>query len=94
MQDLTTILSTVHRPRLLVRAARLGVREYDRQRHLHRLLGYGTLPRPAAAILRLVELERDLDTQRREDDAGYSIARHLDVLIALIGEARLYRTVL
>lgn len=89
MQDLSTMLSSLRRPRLLIRAARCGQRDYNRDRHLQRLLGYGSLPRPAAALMRLMELERVLDDQRRADDAGYSITRHLDLLIAMMGEARL-----
>ncbi|MFA3915499.1 DUF6477 family protein [Ruegeria hyattellae] len=91
MQDLTTMLSTLRRPRLLIRAARHGVQEYRRDRHLPRILGYGTLPRPAASLMRLMELERDLDERRRSDDAGYSVIRHLDLLIAMMGEAQLLK---
>ncbi len=89
MHDLTTMLSTLKRPRLLVRAARMGAQEYNRDRHLQRILGYGALPRPAAALMRLMELERGLDEQRKADDAGYSLPRHLDLLIAMMGEAQL-----
>ncbi|WP_286193489.1 DUF6477 family protein [Tropicibacter sp. R16_0] len=89
MQDLMTMISTIRRPRLLIRAARHGAQEYNRNRHLQRILGYGSLPRPAAALMRLMEVERALDEQRREDDAGYSLSRHLDVLIAMMGEAQL-----
>ncbi|MDP5216309.1 DUF6477 family protein [Ruegeria sp. 2205SS24-7] len=91
MQDLTTMLSTLRRPRLLIRAARHGVQEYSRDRHLPRILGYGTLPRPAATLMRLMELERELNEQRRSDDAGYSVIRHLDLLIAMMGEAQLLK---
>lgn len=92
MHDLITMLSTLRRPRLLIRTARLGAQDYRRDRHLQRLLGYGALPRPGAALMRLMEMERALDEQRRLDDAGYSLLRHLDVLIALIGEAQLVPT--
>lgn len=92
MQDPLTMLSEMRRPRLLIRAARLGARDYNRGRHLQRLLGYGSLPRPAAALMQLLEVERDLNEQRRSGDAGYSLARHLDVLIAMVGEARLLQS--
>ncbi|MGV6848255.1 MAG: DUF6477 family protein [Marinibacterium sp.] len=91
MQDLLSMLTSLHRPRLLVRAARCGAAEYRRDRHLQRLLGYGRLPRPAPALVQLMEIERDLDTQRREGDAAYSLIRHVDVLIAMMGEAHLIR---
>ena len=80
-----------HKPRLLIRAARIGAQEYRRERHLQRLLGYGALPRPAAALLRLMEIEREMNEQRSGDEAGYSLTRHLDILIAMMGEAQLLR---
>ncbi len=91
MQDILSMLNTLHRPRILIRAARAGATEYNRNRHLQRLLGYGALPRTAPALMRLIELERGLNEQRQDDDAGYSLPRHLDVLIAITGEAQLLR---
>ena len=93
MQDVLSILNNLHRPRLLIRAARAGALEYNRKRHLQRLLGYGTLPRTGPALMRLIELERGINEQRKEDDAGYSLPRHLDVLIAIMGEAALLRAI-
>ncbi len=88
MQDLFSMLNALHRPRLLMRAARLGSQEYRRSGHLPRLLGYGVLPRHAAAILKLMEIEADLEDKRKVADDSYSIVRHVDVLIAIVGEAR------
>ena len=39
----------------------------------------------------LIEMESDLNRRRIEDEASYSIARHVDVLSAMMGEARLLR---
>ena len=89
MQDLLTMLNTLRRPRLLIRAARIGAQDYSRDRHLRRLLGYGTLPRPASALMRLIDIERELDSLRCGEDAGYSLSRHLDILIAMVGETQL-----
>ncbi len=91
MQDILSMLNTLRRPRLLIRAARIGSQDYRRERHLQRLLGYGALPRPAAALLRLMEIEREMNEQRNGDEAGYSLTRHLDILIAMMGEAQLLR---
>lgn len=91
MQDILSMLNTLRRPRLLIRAARIGAQDYRRERHLQRLLGYGALPRPAAALLRLMEIEREMNEQRSGDEAGYSLTRHLDILIAMMGEAQLLR---
>ncbi len=91
MQDVLSMMAALRRPRLLIRAARFGADEYRRDRHLQRILGYGALPRSAAALLRLIEIEHDLNERRRASDPAYSLTRHLDVLIAMMGEARLLR---
>lgn len=91
MQDVLGLLNALRRPRLLVRAARIGARDYCRDRHLQRVLGYGALPRPGAAIMSLIEIERVQEDMRTSDDAGYSLTRHLDVLIAMMGEANILR---
>ncbi len=91
MQDVLSMLSALRRPRLLIRAARIGASEYRRDRHLQRILGYGTVPRSAAALLTLIEIEQAHNQRREESDAGYSLSRHLDVLIAMMGEANLLR---
>ncbi len=89
MENIATLAARLCRPRLMVRAARIGARDYHRNRHLRRLLGYGTLPGPGQAVLKLIELEAGLDEHRRAGDAGYSLTRHLDVLIALTAESQL-----
>ncbi|MDJ0822121.1 MAG: DUF6477 family protein [Paracoccaceae bacterium] len=91
MKNVLGILQDLRRPRLLIRAARIGSQDYRRDPHLHRVLGYGTLPRSGAALMRLVELEAEQDDRRRREDAGYSVARHVEILVAMMGEARLLR---
>ncbi len=89
MLDLLGRLSALHRPRLLIRAARIGARDYRRDRHLPRVLGFGNLPKTPLAVLQLIELEQPMDQRRRDGDPGYSLTRHVEVLIALMGEAQL-----
>ena len=89
MQDRRTRLAALRRPALLVRAARHGQADYRRAQHLPRLLGYGALPAPGAALAVLMEIEETHEARRREDDAAWSAARHVEVLIALVVEARL-----
>lgn len=91
MNELLMKLDGLRRPRLLIRAARIGLAEYRRNVHLPRHLGQGPLPRSSAALARLVELESDLNDQRRTRDAGYSTVKHVDILIAMMGEARILR---
>ncbi|MCA0940820.1 DUF6477 family protein [Salipiger pacificus] len=89
MQDLQSLLGALRRPRLLVRAARYGAADYQRAAHLPRLLGAPCPERHGAALLRLMEMEDGLDSSRRARAASYSAARHVEVLAAIIGEARL-----
>lgn len=89
MKDILSILKDLRRPRLLIRAARIGSQDYRRNPQLHRLLGYGSLPRSGAALMRLMEIEADLNDRRKSDDSGYSVSRHVEVLVAMMGEARL-----
>jgi|TARA_B110000908_G_C10121461_1_gene387804 hypothetical protein len=91
MQDILSILQTLHRPQLLMRAARIGAVEYRRSAHLPRLLGYGRTPKTAAALLKLIEYEDELNIQRKSGESAYNLVRHLDVLIAIVGEARILR---
>ena len=91
MQDILSLLASLRRPRLLIRAARIGADDYRREAHLARILGYAALPRSGAALMRLVDLEADLALRRRAEDTAYSIARHVEVLAAIMGEARLLR---
>lgn len=88
MRDIHSLLASLHRPRLLMRAARIGAQDYRRTGHLPRLLGYGVLPRHGAALMRLVDMEAELEQQRIGADACYNLTRHVDVLIAIVGEAR------
>lgn len=91
MQDILSQLGNLRRPRLLIRTARFGAEDYRREAHLSRHLGYGRLPRSGEALMHLMEIEAVLDEQRRDQDASYSLVRHVDVLIAMMGEARLLR---
>ncbi|MEL6608961.1 MAG: DUF6477 family protein [Pseudomonadota bacterium] len=89
MQDIFTIISGLRRPRLLITAARHGVDDYNRKRALKRLLGVGKVPGSGPAAMRLLELERSLNEARVEGQTHYDALRHIEVLIAIMGEARL-----
>lgn len=88
MQDIHTMLARIKRPGLLIAAARHGLEEYDRSRHLKKILRTERLPGSAEAALKLIELEAALDEERREKSATYLIGRHVDLLVALMAEAR------
>lgn len=91
MTQVHETLAALRRPRLLVSAARFGLCDYNRERTLRRLLRESVPPSPAAALERLLQIEARMEATRRDASAGYSAARHIEILIALMGEARLSR---
>jgi hypothetical protein len=89
MSDPCLSLATLRRPRLLMRAARFGLGDYRRERDLRRLLR--SPEPPEHSLPQLMQVEERLEATRLAGDASYSVARHIDVLIALLAEARLLR---
>lgn len=89
MTELTSLVAALRRPRLLVRAARMGARDYDRSRDLRRVIQVRDLPTPERAVRQLVEEEGRLESSRQSGDTSYSVLRHVEVLIALMAEVRL-----
>ncbi|MFQ6774878.1 DUF6477 family protein [Cereibacter sphaeroides] len=86
MTDMHGLLAEIRRPRLLMRAARLGLACYRRERDLRRLVPD---PEPDRAMATLLAEERDLERRRQAGEATYSVTHHVEVLIALIAESRL-----
>ena len=89
MLDVMTRISRLHRPALLVRAARFGLDHYRRDPALRRLLKTDRVPRPAAAVMALLGREAAINARRLSGKNDYSIARHVNLLIAINAEARL-----
>ncbi len=87
MTDPRFALADLRRPRLLIRAARFGMSDYRRERDLRRLIGRSAPPEDA--FRDLLSAEGRLEEHRLSGDANYSVARHIEVLIALVAEARL-----
>ncbi len=89
MTDSMTLLKSLRRPRLLIRAARFGIIDYNRDRDLKRLMKSSSTPSPASAVDGLISEEARLEEIRKSGDASYSVGRHVEILIALMAEARL-----
>ncbi|GGD31724.1 DUF6477 family protein [Sinisalibacter lacisalsi] len=89
MTDVTALLAALRRPRLLIRAARFGLADYNRERDLKRLMHLPAAPGPRIAVDRLLRAEAEMETRRKQGVAAYSPARHVEILIALMAEARL-----
>ena len=88
MQDLMTRLQHLRRPRILMKAARIGAGDYKRSVHLTRILGTSGAPQSESVLIRLMDAEESLNDQRLSEDAAYDMLRHVDVLIALVAEAQ------
>lgn len=80
-------LACLRRPRLLIRAARFGLADYDRIRSLRRIFPEAGAPTVQNPLPPLMEQEAALEARRQAGDASYSVARHVEILIALISEA-------
>jgi len=91
MQDIQGQISALKRPPLLVRAARFGVDDYCRSRHLPRFIDKNPLPNPGQALVLLLDLEKSMNAERVARTGGYSVAKHIQVLVALMAEAQLFQ---
>ena len=96
-ESIVSVLDTIsrtHRPRLLLRTARIGLQEYRRETDLRRVLRLPAAPPPGAATVRaLIDLEAQLEAQRLRPAHGigdtWRPTRHVEVMIALMAEAQL-----
>jgi hypothetical protein len=77
-------LPKLARPRLLIDAARAGAAAYRRERDLPTGLGGAT---GRGLIAALIAAEAACDADRRATAPGYSPARHVRLLSALLAEA-------
>jgi hypothetical protein len=89
MTDIDGQMTALRRPRLLVRAAKIGLEDYVRERDLKRMFAPDVPPRPGQAMGELMDREAEIEAVRQAGGAAYSAARHVEVLTALIAECRL-----
>lgn len=89
MKNIESFLSTLRRPRLLVRAARHGLGDYNRKRDLARLTGQSPKVSTKAIVENLIAQEEVLEESRQTGDAAYRPSQHIALLVALIAECRL-----
>jgi len=88
MLDIATRIAQLRRPKLLISAARFGIDDYIRNTHLKRILKNDVIPRPAPAVMQLLDIESALNEARITKQATYSVARHVDVMTAIMAEAQ------
>jgi hypothetical protein len=88
MSDLTDSLARLRRPRLLLEAATEGTRLYERRRDLRRMLRVAIPETAPEALALLLPVEAALEHRRVTADTNYALTRHVDVLTAILAEAR------
>jgi len=96
-ESVVTVMQTlacIKRPQLLLRTARHGTMEYNRETDLRRIMRLPATPAPGAStVMALIELEGWQNEMRtrppHEVGNPWRPARHVEVLIALIAEAGL-----
>lgn len=89
MPNINTFLATLRRPKLLVRAARHGLADYDRKRDLARLTGQSHKSATSTIVENLIAQEEQLEEVRKSGEATYRVTQHIELLVALIAECRL-----
>ena len=89
MQDPISRLNELRRPPLLIRAARLAQPDYERSKALKELFPGRSIKGSRQAIILLLDEEADQNSARLDDPGRYDLSRHVKIMIALLGEARL-----
>lgn len=92
MCKISAELDRLRRPQLLVDAAVHGTQQYRRRRDLRRMLRVAIPASPRAALEKLLPIEAALEIRRVTIDKNYSYPRHVDILVALMAEARAFRS--
>lgn len=88
MLDINGLLRNLTRPSILIKAAQHGIDDYNRSVHLRRILGRENLPKSGRAVIEMLEIEHAMNEGRKEKRATYSVARHVEILAAIMAEAK------
>ena len=89
MFNIHELLKQLRRPKILVRAAKLALPEYNRDVDLRRITRMARTPTIAVALDKLLQQEDSLESARVSGKAAYDVHRHIQVLTAILAEARL-----
>ncbi|MEO0343082.1 MAG: DUF6477 family protein [Pseudomonadota bacterium] len=77
------------RPKLLIRAARLAQRKYNRKRMLSRWLMCEANLAATEAIVDFAEMEAEMNALRLNQSFDYRVTDHIELLAAVLYEATL-----
>ena len=83
------MIRALSRPRILISAARLGMADYDRDTDLRFITRNAKTPSHEDAMHTLLAREKELEADRKDGSAQYSVHEHIRVLTALLAEIRL-----
>lgn len=84
MTQVSAEIVNIHRPKILIQAARMCAKGYKRETMLPRLLGASS----ARVVELLREREEGLEIERHAGTGTYSAQQHVEVLSALIAESK------
>ena len=79
-------LRKIKRPKILLQAAKIGLKTYSRNRDLKRLFKVQEIPQPMQVFKRLLKNETVLEEARKKGDAAYDMKLHIQVMTALLQE--------
>ena len=80
------MLPKIKRPRILIKAAKIGLKHYEREKGLEQLLRLNKGAKPESVVEKLVAAEATINEQRVNGGASYSLDRHINLLTALLNE--------
>jgi len=87
--QLEDVLYNLKRPKILLQAARIGLKTYSRKRDLKRMLKMREIPQPVQVIKRLLKNETTLEEARKTGNAAYDMKIHIQIMTALLQEVYL-----
>ena len=84
MNNIQTQLNALQRPKLLIRAARVGVKDFQIDRDLRKINGSAEQKSTPKLIDALFLEELRLNEERLQNDPAYNVRNHIRALTALI----------
>ena len=91
MLDIQTRIAQLRGPNFLIKATLFGIDDYTRNTHFRRVLQSEPPVKPAAALVQFLESEAVMNDDRIKKQATYSVARHVEALIAIMVETQTLR---
>ena len=83
---MTVHLNSFKRPKILINAAKLGLKTYNRATCLGSFLALSMNQHPAQTLQSLSDKEGQLNQMRLQQHVQYNIALHVTILTALIAK--------